>query len=103
MIKQPATTDVTYVRIGGRNGAPICYHRIRNGRATRRFNAKVQRAVTRLAYAICTRAPDVADTILELPARRVGRMVKAALRRAPKVLRKRRSFKRRPTSSVLRV
>lgn len=47
-------------------------------------------------------APDEADAALELPSRRVGRMLKAALRRAEKTLRKRR-FQPRSVSCAFRV
>jgi hypothetical protein len=46
-------------------------------------------------------APDEAHTVLELPSWRVGRLVKASLRRVKKNM-MRRCYRRRPRSTVLR-
>jgi hypothetical protein len=95
-------TDATYLRLVGRRGR-VRYRRIGIGRRTKRIGAKAQQTVTRLAYAVCTLSPDAADEILALPSRQVGRMVKAALRRARKTAHRRGFFRRRPSSCVLRI
>jgi len=95
--------DATYLRSGGRSGTRICYRRMGAGRPTKGLNARVRGKVARVAYMIYMLAPDVADTILTLPSRRVGRMFKAALRRTQKSAHKRRCFRRRPTSCVFRI
>jgi hypothetical protein len=95
--------DATYLRSGGRSGARICYRRMGVGRPTKRLSAKVRGKVARVAYMIYMLAPEVADTILALPSRHVGRMFKAALRRTQKSAHKRRCFRRRPTSCVFRI
>ncbi|MDB5784800.1 MAG: hypothetical protein JWQ50_4715 [Caballeronia mineralivorans] len=95
--------DATYLRSGGRSGTRICYRRMGVGRPTKRLNAKVRGKVARVANMIYMLAPDVADTILALPSRRVGRMFKAALRRTQKSAHKRCCFRRRPTSCIFRI
>lgn len=96
------TTDIRYFRSGGQGGARIRYHRMGGGRTAKGLSAEISRKIAHVAYVICMRAPDEADRILELPARRVGRMFKVALRRAQKTVLKRRRVMRRPASCVLR-
>lgn len=96
------TTDVRYLRSGGQGGVRIRYRRMGVGRPPKGLRAEMSREIAHIAYMICMRAPDEADGILEQPARRVGRMFKAALRRAQKTVLKRRRIMRRPTSCVLR-
>jgi hypothetical protein len=96
------TTDVRYLRSGGQGGARIRYRRMGVGRPAKVLGAEMSRKIAQVAYMICMRAPDEADSILELPSRRVGRMFKAALRRTQKTVFKRRCFMRRTTSCVLR-
>lgn len=96
------TTDIKYLRSVGVDGVRIRYHRMGVGRPAKGLSAEMSRKIAHVAYMICMRVPDDADWILDLPPRRVGRMFKAALRRAQKTVLKRRSFARRPTSCVLR-
>lgn len=96
------TTDVRYLRSGGRGGTRIHYRRMGVGRPAKGLSAEMSRKIAHVAYLICMRAPDEANSILERPSRRVGRMFKAALRRAQKTVPKRRYFMRRPISCVLR-
>lgn len=94
---------VSYIRVGGASSARICYRRAGAGRPTRHINAKADAKIARLAYMVCTLAPDAVDEVLAMPSRRLGRLVKAALRRAKKTSRKRGHFRRRPRSQVLRI
>lgn len=96
-------THVRYLRLGGQGGARIRYSCMGIRRPAKGLGAEMSRKIAHVAYMICVRAPDEADRISELPARRVGRMFKAALRRAQKTVRKRRRFIRRQTSCVLHV
>ena len=98
---QVSRAAATYIRLVGRSGH-IRYHRI-GGRRANSVGAEAQRAVARLAYAVCTISPDAAGEILALPSRQVGHVVKAMLRRARKTAHKRACFRRRQTSCVLRI
>jgi hypothetical protein len=96
------STDLKYFRTGGQGSARIRYHRVDIRRPGKRLGAKMRREIVLIAYMICTLAPDDAKTILKLPSRRVGRMLKAALQRSQKSGCRRRSRRRR-TVGVLRV
>ena len=74
--------DATYIRVDGKSGARIRCRRISVGRHTKGLNVKSRAKIARMAYMICVLAPDSVDTILTMPSRRLGRLVKAVMRRA---------------------
>jgi hypothetical protein len=94
-------TDSRYVRAGGKGSIRIRYRRIGVGWKGKKLDAKMEGKISRIAYIICTLAPDEADIILERPSRRVGRVLRAVLRRTQEAVRRRR-LRRRPTSCVVR-
>lgn len=89
-----------YMRLGGRSGVPIRYCRIHLRRPKKNLEAKAHATIVQIAYIVCVLAPDSIDEVLELPSRQLGRLLKAALRRALKKNRKR--GLRRPKSRVFR-
>jgi hypothetical protein len=95
--------DATYIRVGGKSGARIRYHRINVGRPTQGLKAKAGAIVSRMALTICMLAPDVVDTILTMPSGTLGGLVKAEVRRARTPKHTRELVKRRPVSTVFRV
>jgi len=95
--------DATYIRVGGKRGARIRYHRINVGRPTQGLKPKVGAIVSRMALTICMLAPDVVDTVLTVPSGTLGRFVKAGVRRARTPKHTRELVKRRPVSTVFRV
>ena len=95
--------DATYIRVGGKSGARIRYHRINAGRSTKGLNDKAGAIISRTALMICMRAPDVVDTILTMPSGTLGRLVKAEVRRARTPKHTRELVRRRPVSAVFRV
>jgi hypothetical protein len=103
LLNIPANANSRYIRASGLSGARIRYHRISIRRPARSLKVKARAKIARLAYMVCALAPNVADQILELPSWRVGRMVKAALRRTRKTTRKQRFCRCRPSSGVLRI
>jgi hypothetical protein len=92
--------DATYIRVGGKSGARIRYHRINVGRPTKCLNDKAGAIISRMALMICMLAPDVVDTILTIPSGTLGRLVKAKVRRARAPKHTRGLVKRRPASTV---
>lgn len=96
-------TDVRYFRTGGQDSVGIRYRRVSLRLRGKRLGAKMRREIVLIAYMICALAPDEANTILKLPSRDVGRILKAALRRSQKSVHRGRFFKRRRTDGVLRV
>jgi len=95
--------DATYFRYEGRTAARIRYRRIRDGRPTKSVNTKARRSIARVAYVTFMLAPDEVDSILEMPSRLVGRMLKSALRHKKRTARKRGLVRRRPKSCVFRI
>jgi hypothetical protein len=95
--------DATYMRVGGKSGARIRYHRINVGRPTKGLNDKAGAIISRMALMICMLAPDVVDTILTMPSGTLGRLVKAKFRRARTPKHTRGLVKRRPASTVFRI
>ncbi|WP_144157537.1 DUF29 domain-containing protein [Paraburkholderia sp. BCC1885] len=95
--------DSTYIRVGGKRGARIRYHRIDVGRPTQGLKAKAGAMVSRMALTICMLAPNVVDTILTMPSGTLGRLVKAEVRRARTPKHTREFVKRRLVSTVFRV
>jgi hypothetical protein len=95
--------DAMYIRVGGKRGARIRYHRINVGRPTQGLKAKAGAMVSRMALTICMLAPDVVDTILAMPSATLGRLAKAKVRRARTPKHTRELVKRRPVSTVFRV
>lgn len=95
--------DATYMRVGGKSGARIRYHRINVGRSTKGLNDKAGAIISRMALMICMLAPDVVDTILTMPSGPLGRLVKAKVRRARTPKHTRGLVKRRPASTVFRI
>jgi hypothetical protein len=96
--------DATYIRVGGKRGARIRYHRINVGRPTKGLKDKARAIISRMALMICMLvAPDVVDTILTMPSGTLGRLVKAEVRRARTPKHTRELVKRRPVSTVFRV
>jgi Domain of unknown function DUF29 len=95
--------DASYIRVGGKRGARIRYHRINVGRPTKGLKAKTGVIVSRMALTICMLAPDVANTIRTMPSGTLGRLVKAEVRRARTPKHTRELVKRRPVSTVFRV
>jgi hypothetical protein len=95
--------DATYMRVGGKSGARIRYHRINVGRPTKGLNDKAGAIISRMALMICMLEPDVVDTILTMPSGTLGRLVKAKVRRARTAKHTRGWTKRRPASTVFRI
>lgn len=95
--------DATYIRAGGKSGARIRYCRIRVGRPTKGLNDKARAKIARMAYMIYMLAPDSVDTILTMPSGQLGRLVKAAVRRARISKHTRGLVRRRPASTVFRI
>jgi hypothetical protein len=95
--------DATYMRVSGKSGARIRYHRINVGRPTKGLNDKAGAIISRMALMICMLAPDVVDTILTMPSGTLGRLVKAKVRRARTPKHTRGLAKRRPASTVFRI
>lgn len=95
--------DATYLRVGGKGGARIRYHRINVGRPTKGLNDKAGAIISRMALMICMLAPDVADTILTTPSGTLARFVKAKVRRARTPNHTRELVQRRPVSTVFRI
>jgi hypothetical protein len=95
--------DATYIRVGGKSSARIRYHRINVGRPNKGLNDKAGAIISRMALMICMLAPDVVDTILTMPSGPLGRLVKAAVRRARTPKHTRGLVKRRPASTVFRI
>jgi hypothetical protein len=95
--------DATYIRVSGKSGARIRYHRINVGRPTKGLNDKAGAIISRMALMICMLAPDVEDTILAVPSGTLGRLVKAKVRRARTPKHTRGLVKRRPASTVFRI
>jgi hypothetical protein len=95
--------DATYIRVSGKSGARIRYHRINVGRPTKGLNDKAGAIISRMALMICMLAPDVVDTILTMPSGTLGRLVKAKFRRARTPKHTRGLVKRRPASTVFRI
>ena len=95
--------DATYIRVGGKSGARIRYHRINVGRPTKGLKAKAGAIISRMALMICMLAPDVLDTILTMPSGTLGRLVKAKVRRTRTPKHTRELVKRRPVSTVFRI
>lgn len=91
-----------YFRVRRHDSTLICFRRAGLGQPARKFNAEAQAGAVQLAYTICTLAPEAADKLLRLPSQRVGRVVKAALRRAQIRARRRARSRRRPTARVIR-
>ena len=92
--------DATYLRVSGKSGARIRYHRINVGRPTKGLNDKAGAIISRMALMICMLAPDVADTLLTMPSGPLGRLVKAKVRRARTPKHTRGLVKRRPASTI---
>lgn len=95
--------DATYMRVGGKSGARIRYHRINFGRPTQGLNDKVGAIISRMTLMICMLAPDVVDTILTMPSGTLGRLVKAKVRRVRTPKHARGFVRRRPPNTVFRV
>ena len=95
--------DATYIRVGEQGGRPIRYHRINIGRHKKSGKNKARARIARMALVTCLLAPDLVDTILSMPAGRLGRLVKAEVGRAQTLKHTRRLVKRRPVSTVFRV
>ncbi|SIN94982.1 DUF29 domain-containing protein [Paraburkholderia phenazinium] len=95
--------DATYIRVGGQGGKSIRYGRINVGRRTNGLKNTVRARIARMAFVICLLAPDLADTILSMPAGPLGRLVKVEVRRARPLKHSRGLVKRRPVSTVFRV
>jgi Domain of unknown function DUF29 len=95
--------DATYIRVGGKRGARIRYHRINVGRPTKGLKAKAGAIVSRMALTICMLAPDVVGTILAMPSGTLGGLVKAKVRRARTPKHTQGLVKRRPASTVFRI
>jgi len=95
--------DARFMRVGGKSGARIRYHRINFGRPTQGLNDTVGAIISRMALMICMLAPDVVDTILTTPSGTLGRLVKAKVRRARTPKHTRGLVKRRPASTVFRI
>jgi len=95
--------DATYIRVVGKSGARIRYHRINFGRPTQGLKAKAGAIASRMALTICMLAPDVVDTILAMPSGTLGGLVKAKVRRARIPKHARGLVKRRPASTVFRI
>jgi len=95
--------DARYMRVGGKSGARIRYHRINVGPSTEGLNDKAGAIISRMALMICMLAPDVVDTILTMPSGTLGRLVKVKVRRARTPKHTRGLVKRRPASTVFRI
>lgn len=95
--------DATHIRVGGKSGARIRYCRISVGRPTKGLKDKARAEIARMAYMICMLAPDLVDTILTMPSGHLGRLVKAAVRRARISKHTRGLVRRRPASTVFRI
>jgi hypothetical protein len=95
--------DATYIRVGGKSGARISYHRINVGRPTKGLKDKARAIFSRMALMICMLAPDVVHTILTMPSGTLGRLVKAKVRRTRTPKHTRELVKHRPVSTVFRI
>jgi hypothetical protein len=92
--------NAAYMRVGGKSGARIRYHRINVGRPNTGLNDKAGAIISRMALMICMLAPDVVDTILTMPSGPLGRLVKAKVGRARTPKHARGLVKHRPASIV---
>jgi hypothetical protein len=103
-LKAPAfNMDATYMRVEGKSGAHIRYHRINGGRPAKGLKVKAGAIVSGMALTICMLAPDVVDTILTMPSGTLGRLVKAKVRHARTPKHTRELVKHRPVSTVFRI
>ncbi|MGF6730800.1 hypothetical protein OKW50_002881 [Paraburkholderia youngii] len=90
------------IRLGGYSGMHIRYRGVRLRRPKRKLEAKAHSTIVQIAHIACSLAPGSIDEVLELPSRQLGRFLKAMLRRALKINRKRGFRRRRPKSGVFR-